>query len=639
LANTNNISNNSSFFRWTSKCSFFSFRIVIDGQESFVTKVANLGNVVPEFFTIEALNINTPPVSYGPGGTQPFPAEVQTNKGTKDIAIININNGSASLTDPNPNGGRALSTRDLRIVDQQDNDFAIWDQRLNSPNGPVAEINAFGDPQPIFSLEPITPITSNGNIQVRLVNDFFDDETVGLMSAGVYYITLALQDAGETLIFQTIEVDMRVQLDNNNFWNKIQQVDAYGYEAETYPNNPFLPENDTPPQYILPSTGSQTGNPVVPSGCGEATFCQPPVTDTKWWNYPSCLFQITDSDIGASTDTYGWYIYAMGYFNNTADADLCCDTNNSHGIAASTSLVEYSNADFTNTITIPMNTPITDGNHLVQKQTTDTVNFPITAAQIPLWGLPPLIHGRIAVTAHDPSTNLWTYEVLEGDPDKALTGCMKLFRDYNGTVSQAGFGWNIIDYDTQLTKAQMKQRVLDGFPCRRTSRIKLTQIEAATGNKQFYFEPLYDSGGSVDGVKNGGVPTLEVNWDFSAQGPQIIYTYGGPQNYATSPWFFVPTNGTTTTMDPILEIWAMYTYSGWVGSKWRVDRKKWTQWCQRWRADEPFVNPPITLDSGDIDLGIQRLLDNGNPGCLAWPEHMAQESRPTNAGDYQYAII
>ena len=93
----------------------FTFRIVIDNQESFVTRVANLSNVIPEFFTIEALNADTANVVYGPGGTIPMPTAVpvKTNKGVRDLAIINVNNGAANKTDPNPNGGLALSKRDL----------------------------------------------------------------------------------------------------------------------------------------------------------------------------------------------------------------------------------------------------------------------------------------------------------------------------------------------------------------------------------------------------------------------------------------------------------------------------------------------------------------------------------------------
>jgi hypothetical protein len=605
----------------------FTFRIVIDNQESFVTRVANLSNIIPEFFTIEALNADTANVVYGPGGSVPYPAEVKTNKGVRDLAIIKVNNGAANKTDPNPNGGIALSTRDLKIVNQSFVDNSIWSQNIGSPNGPPATILA--QELPIFSLE-ILP-GSNGNLEYKLVNNFSSDEDVSLIGAGIYYITLALQDAGGTVTYQQIEVDMSITLNSNNFWNKIQETDAYGAAAENY--------QGSPPQFILPNTAPPVFDGSI-GGCGSASFCQPPGSSTKWWNYPSCIFQITDQDVGASADSYGWYLYAGGYFDNTADADLCCDTNQSSGIAGSFSLVDYSNAGTSGTITIPMNTPITAGEHLVQKQVTDTVAFPITAVQIPLWGLPPFIHGRIKVTAYDSVNKLWTYEVLEGDADKALTGCMKLFRDVNGTETTAGYGWNTDGQNgqNQITQAQMQQRVLDGEPGRRNGRIKFTQVDSS-GNKQFYYEPVTTAPFGNDSPHNGGLATLQTNWDFNIQGDQIIYTYGGPQNFQTSPWFFVPTNGTTTTMDPILKIWSMYTYSGWVGMKWRLNRKKWVQWCQRWRADEPFVNPPVTLDSDDVTVGIQRLLDNNNPSCLAHDEHEAQDDRPFNAGNYQYSII
>jgi len=222
---------------------------------------------------------------------------------------------------------------------------------------------------------------------------------------------------------------------------------------------------------------------------------------------------------------------------------------------------------------------------------------------------------------------------------------MKLFRDRNGTETTAGYGWNTkgIGGILQITQAQMQERVLEGRPGRRNARIKFTQTSVdSSGNtiKQFYYNPISD-GIFEQFAGNGGLASLLTNWDFSIQGPQIIYTYGGPQNFQTSPWFFVPTNGTTTTMDPILKIWSMYTYSGWVGMKWVQSRKQWVQWCQRWRSDPPngFENPPVTLDADDVTVGIQRLLDNGNPPCLAHPEHIAQDDKPLNAGDYQYSII
>jgi len=78
---------------------------------------------------------------------------VQSTKSTRDISIIKIKNGAENDTDPNPNGGRALSARDLEIVGQDFVNGFIWSQNIGSPDGPVAEVNAFGSVQPIFSLE------------------------------------------------------------------------------------------------------------------------------------------------------------------------------------------------------------------------------------------------------------------------------------------------------------------------------------------------------------------------------------------------------------------------------------------------------------------------------------------------------
>ena len=242
-------------------------------------------------------------------------------------------------------------------------------------------------------------------------------------------------------------------------------------------------------------------------------------------------------------------------------------------------MVEYSQLAGTgNTITIPMNTPLTAGEHLVQKQTTDVVNMPITATQIPQWGLPPLIHGRIAVTDYDPVNYLWTYEILEGDdatpveggaPGTALTGCMKIFVDVGGDVANPGAGWNY--NDGPITQGQMQTRVINGRPGKRVERIKYTTVNGA-GDKQFYYKVQPDAGGG-DGRNRGGIAILDPTWDFATQGPQIVYSYHGPFNYKTSPWFYRPTGGTTTSMQPILEVWAMYKYSGLMPSKWReIDR-------------------------------------------------------------------
>ena len=613
----------------------FTFRVVIGGQESFITRQANLDNVPPEFFKITAQNVNTPDVEYGPGGTTPLTTQVpvQSNKSTLNIALIKIKNGAANNTDPNPNGGRALSARDLDIVDQNFVDGFIWSQNIGSPDGPVAEVNAFGSPQPIFSLAPTIGLTGDGTLEWQLKNDFFQDPT--LISAGVYYITLALQDAGGTLIFQQIEVNMTLQLNGNNFYNKLQQVGAFGL----FTNAPV-------PQYLLSDNGAE-------DFCGPASFCQPSGTSTTWWNYPATVFEVTNSDPGASADTYGWYLYALGYFANTStDASLCCTiSRNTNGTAPSLSLVDYSQLVTPgNTITIPMNTPITEGNHLVQKQPT-AAEMPITGTEIPGWGLPPLIHGRIKVTAYDAVNYLWTYEILEGDSTTAvengargtaLTGCMKLFKDVGGTDIAAGDGWNYIN--GSATKADMTNHVLDGRPARRTPRIKFTQVNGFTGNKQFYWKPGIAAFGSTDTQYNrGGTPLLNPTGPF----PQIVYTYGGPQNFKTSPWFFVPTTGITPAdAEPIQRLWSMYTYSGWVGAQWTgSNRKTWgTQWCQTWeRNTYPLVVDPV--NNGLVD-GLQARMNDNDPACPSWAGHSVQVNRPQESEDtnsrpssYQYSVI
>ena len=620
----------------------FTFRVVIDGQESFITKQANLDNVAPEFFKVTAQNVNTPDVAYGPGGTTPLITQVpvQSNKSALNIALIKIKNGAANNTDPNPNGGRALSARDLDIVDQNFVDPFIWSQNIGSPDGPVAEVNAFGSPQPIFSLAPTIGLTGDGTLEWQLKNDFFQDPT--LISAGIYYITLALQDAGGTLIFQQIEVNMTLQLNGNNFYNKLQQVGAFGL---------FSNYSNQQDQYLLSDNG-------VEDFCGPASFCQPPGTSTRWWNYPATVFEVTNSNPGASADTYGWYLYALGYFANTStDASLCCDISKSNGTAPSLSLVDYSQLVTPgNTITIPMNTPITEGNHLVQKQPT-SAEMLITGVQIPVWGLPPLIHGRIAVTAYSGAPNhLWTYTILEGDsttavengaPGTALTGCMKLFKDVGGDASNPGAGWNYIN--APVNKAQMESHVLNGYPARRTPRIKYT-TRSINGDLKFQWVPGVSAFSTSTGYESGGVAMLNPNHDY-ATGPQIIYTYGGPQNFKTSPWFFSPTTGTTSAdAEELQRLWAMYTYSGWVGAQWtglssQSGRKNWgTQWCQTWeRNTYPLVIDPV--NDGLVN-GLQAKMLGDEPSCPSWAGHSVQLNRPQENEDvssrpssYQYSVI
>ncbi len=216
---------------------------------------------------------------------------------------------------------------------------------------------------------------------------------------------------------------------------------------------------------------------------------------------------------------------------------------------------------------------------------------------------------------------------------------MKLFRDVGGTYDAAtgasayGAGWNY--NNGSIPQANMATRVLNGEPGRRTARIRSTKVNSL-GEKQFYFKPVATNAGGNDGANSGGLAQLDPDWDFATQGPQIIYTYSGPQKYTTSPWYYVPTSGTTTSMDEIQKVWAMYTYDGWVGSKWRRARKNWERWAQVWLRD---ATTPTPINTTNATYGCTSIIRNRTTSCINDPAHDAQVNRPTNAGQFQYSII
>ena len=611
----------------------FNIKVTIGGQENFITKTANLANVLPQFFKIEALNVNSGTSTYGPGGTNPLPqfVPVQTTKTTQFIANIDIDNGAANKTDPNPNGGRALSVRDLNIVGSDFQPGIVFDQRIGSPTGPVAQV----DGNDIFTLNELIP-TFNGEKEYILVNNYSDPESTSLIGSTLYYITLAVQDAGGFLTYQRFEIDMRVQLNNDNFWNKSQRIDAFVI-------------------YTSQAGGNQWQGQTEWDVCGDN--CQPNQAgnyDSHWWFLPSTTFQVKTTNVGAATTQTGWYIYGYGFFDNTsADAQFCCLHNDSGAVTGSYSMVDYS-AGTPGTITIPMNTPILPGKHLVQRQpqVSDGFNSATVSEIENVWGLPPKIHGRIAVTDYDSSTNLWTYEILEGDttsipsetmdiagaPGTAITGCMKLFRDVNGTRTTLGNGWNW--NDGAISKSAMENRVLLGLPARRTPRIKYT-TKSINGDLKFYYNPTDGAATvSTDIYTNyGGVAALQKNWDFQGgSNPQIIYTYHGPFNYTSSPWYFSPSSN-DNSIEALKKVWAMYGYGPFTFPTWRSSRKGWASWSQGWEVN-PSNGQPTPDGQEAIDHGLQQKMRSyGDANCPPRDAQMGQDWRPGNAGSFSYAII
>jgi len=613
----------------------FTIKVTIGGQENFITKTANLANVLPQFFKIEALNVNSATSTYGPGGTIDPPPNfipVQTTKTTQDIANIDIDNGSANKTDPNPNGGRALSVRDVNIVGSDFQAGFIFDQRIGSPTGPVAQV----DGNDIFTLNELTP-TFNGEKEYRLINNYSDPESTSLIGSTLYYVTLAVQDSGGFPAYQRFEIDMRVQLNNSNFWNKNQRIDAFQIYTNSAGGN----------QWQGQSEWDICGNNCQPTQSGGGQ-------DTHWWYVPGTTFQVKTTDIGAAATQTGWYIYGYGYFDNTnANAQFCCLDSDSGGVTGSFSMVEYS-AGTPNTITIPMNTPITPGNHLVQKQPTVADGF--TAATVNeienVWGLPPKIHGRIAVTAYSGAPDyLWTYEILEGDSTTdpattgspgatgtAITSCMKLFRDVNGTRTTLGNGWNW--NNGAITKATMEDRVLRGEPGQRIPRIKYT-TQSINGDLKFYYNPLDGQGvfGGGKGLQYGGIARLDENWDFQGgANPQIIYTYYGPFNSFASPWYFSPSSN-DNSIEALKKVWSMYHYSPFCFPSWRYNENRWRTWAQSWEVN-PTSGEPTPFNQGAINNGlIEFMQQTPDANCDSRDAQLGQDWRPTNAGNFSYAII
>mgnify|MGYP003642385574 CR=1 FL=1 len=597
----------------------FTFKIRIGGQDNFVIKQANLANVPPEYYLIRALN-NVPtitPVEYGPGSSPVLPiptfVPVKTKKDELSIAFIYGNNGSANK-DETITGG-ALSTRDLAYIGQT-LDLAsgpqIFDQRIGSVGGPLAKI----DGEDIFGLIILDTQSQDGNIGVALQNKFWNQSES--MPAGIFYVTIALQDAGGTPTYQQFEIDMRVTLNQDNFWNKTQEGRAIPTD------NPFWGSNS---QYYFNNQGDE----VCGANCLRSDMNP---LQAVWHHYPATIFRITASDTGATSDQIGWYLFGAGFFDNTvADAGNCCP----RYISPSLPMTQYSLNDqvsTANTITIPFNTAI-GGNvfqHKVQKQPTDiTGPMPITAAQIPTWAFPPYIRGRVSVTSYNSSTYMWGYTVLEGGDD-AMQNCMKFFRDVNGTTTTAGTGWTINTQSEGITG-------LGGDGNQRVGRIKFIN-EDNNGDKFFYYNPN-DSEGLGNFLAtlsrdSNGLSSLVESWDFQTQGPQIIYTYACAMNIDLSPWYFSKGD----TLEALQKVWAMWSYDPWTAMTNSDGRPSWLRFATRFSAT---LYPPVPNDNSALTEGIAEYVNN-NGGDTTCPDGTKiafenQAEKPSNVNDYRFSII
>ena len=93
----------------------------------------------------------------------------------------------------------------------------------------------------------------------------------------------------------------------------------------------------------------------------------------------------------------------------------------------------------------------------------------------------------------------------------------------------------------------------------------------------------------------------------------------------------------------------MWTYSGLVPSDWRKgtggnpSRKAYKEWSQQWSQTAPFPPAPgfnfTPLDDAAAELGIAENMYESNPNCASNEAQRNQIWRPSNVGNYQFAII
>ena len=399
-------------------------------------------------------------------------------------------------------------------------------------------------------------------------------------------------------MFQQFEIDMRLELQNNNIWNKLQQQDSMELEAigpafvesiRVAPNQWYNQEG---------SGGEVCGNNCLRSG-----------NKTMWHYFPSTLIRIKQDTPGAGINDVGWYIYAAGFFqNNDQNMSSCC----SPRVSGSLDLVDYSTGIIpgnSNTITIPKNSPLGSIGHKVQFQ--DLTLFPYAAN----WKEPPLIKSLIKVTGTSDGKT-WNYENLVGE----LSGCEKLFVDrgateVNGTYIP-GNGWP----DQNLTNSMGA----------RTPRIK--NITSVSGQKKFYYN-------TSSFVSNSSSRPYVL--DGTAPFPQYAYSYHGGFNANTSPWYFAPGDNS----EALQNVWGMYTYSEWFASAWRYDHSKYAGWAPPFEPSQYAVNDGPALTPVGVSRGVQAQLynqcDNGCGGgnINTTALFCGQAVRPTNVSQFNFSII
>jgi len=568
----------------------FNFKITVGGQVNYVTNLqANLQNVAPEYFKIIAKNtVNAGDITYGPGGNLPLQEfiPVRTRKNTEDIAIINFSNGSANKDNTLSNG--ALSVKDLEMINSFGEDFSVYDQRIGSPNGQPAEVLFMGNTEPIFTIQEESS-NEAGTLQAKLINQFAGSNQANVPAA-LYYVTLLIQD-GQTTVEQKFEIDMRLELTNDNFLNKFQRSKDLGPGNTQNQQSGFVyPAYDTFTRY---------------AACGTNDFYAGSAFDSlDWKSYNMTLINLPAGTPGVGNDEIGYYIYALGFFKNH-DPVLIGGCQQEY--SPSVDLVTYSqgaNEVFNNTITIPFNTPNLWG-HKVQKQKSFVTNEN--------WQLPPYCHGKGKVVGVQVAIDGITYD-YEIEPvgsetaQSDISACMLFFKnDWNDGSANAG------------------ERVRQGRQANTVNTGDASNRIAAAVN-----------------LNNGNVAINFENQNISLQLNDHIYTYGGPFNEFTTPWFFSP----GISSDSVMKVWAMWIYSEWFPPYWENSDRNFSRWSPAWEPytstntpGEPVPNSPLVV----AGFSQANWMASVNPsstaeGCPTAPIYVNQNYEVTEANDYLYSI-
>jgi hypothetical protein len=569
----------------------FNFKITVGGQVNYITNVqANLQNVAPEYYKITAKNtVNAGDVTYGPGGTLPLQEfiPVRTRKNDGDIAIINFSNGSANKNDSLSSG--ALSVKDLQIINSFGDNFSVYDQRIGSPNGQPAEVLFMGDTEPIFAIQEESSSSEAGTLQVKLINQFANNEQANVPAA-LYFVTVLIQD-GQTTVEQKFEIDMRLELNNNNFLNKFQRSKDFG-AADIQGQFSAVPTPDSITKY---------------GQCGTNDFYIYGESSKDWKSHNMTLINIPSTTPGIGNDEIGYYIYAAGFFknHNPVLSQGCTEE-----YSPSVDLVTYAqnaNEVFNNTITIPFNTPNIWG-HKVQKQK----SF-VTSEN---WQLPPYCHGKGKVVGTNINVDGITYN-YEIEPvgsettQNDISACMLFFKNsWNNGTADAG---------EHVRQGRKANTINTGDASNRIA----AAVNLNNGNVAIKFSP-----NTYDNI------SLQLN--------DHIYTYGGGFNETTSPWFFSP----GIDSDSVMKVWAMWIYSEWLPPYWENSDRNFSRWSPAWEpytsantTGEPVPNFPLVIAAfSQEDWMSQVNSSSTQEQCASAPIYVNQNYEVTEANNYLYSI-